>query len=98
MNEVLTRQFSALLRDPVQPAASSAGAGVAPGASSSGTADAEAETADDLGAFGWLRGIRDRAITLELRKATGHMLAIDYSGLEIEFDLSGDIILYALSG
>ena len=29
---------------------------------------AEADAADDLGAFGWLRGIRDRAVMLELRK------------------------------
>ena len=29
------------------------------------------ETADDLGAFGFLRGIRDRAIMLELRHCNG---------------------------
>ena len=34
----------------------------------------EGETADDLGAFGWLRG-RDRAIMLELRKKNGNIVA-----------------------
>ncbi len=54
----------------------------------------EPETADDLGAFGWLRG-RDRAIMLELRKKNGNVLAIGYSWLErVEFDPSEGITLH----
>ena len=54
----------------------------------------EAETADDLGAFGWLRG-RDRAIMLELRKKNGNIVAVGYSWLErVEFDPSEGITLH----
>lgn len=42
---------------------------------------AEPET-DDLGCFGWLRGVRDRAIMLELRKKDGHVLAVGYAWIE----------------
>ncbi len=35
-------------------------------------------SADDLGSFGWLRGIRDRAIMLELRQKNGNVVAIGY--------------------
>ena len=42
---------------------------------------AEPET-DDLGCFGWLRGVRDRAIMLELRKNDGHVLAVGYAWIE----------------
>ena len=56
----------------------------------------EAEEADELGAFGWLRGIRDRAIMLELRKKGGSILAIGYSWLErAEYDPSIGITLHA---
>jgi hypothetical protein len=55
----------------------------------------EAETADDLGAFGWLRG-RERAIMLELRKSNGNIVAIGYSWLErVEFDPTEGITLHA---
>lgn len=48
----------------------------------------------DLGAFGWLRGMRERAVMLELRKKTGHILAVGYSWLErMEFDPSEGITL-----
>ncbi len=54
----------------------------------------EIEIADDLGAFGWLRG-RDRAIMLELRKHNGNIVAVGYSWLErVEFDPSEGITLH----
>ena len=49
---------------------------------------------DNLGAFGWLRGIRDRAIMLEVRKKDGNILAFGYAWLErAEFDPSEGITL-----
>lgn len=42
----------------------------------------ESETTDDYGAFGWLRGIRDRALYLELRKKDGTITALGYPWLE----------------
>ncbi|HEY4311657.1 MAG TPA: hypothetical protein VGN12_19580 [Pirellulales bacterium] len=52
------------------------------------------EYADDLGSFGWLRGVRERAMMLELRKKDGNILAVSYSWLErIEFDPSVGITL-----
>ena len=60
----------------------------------SGAAE-EIETADDFGTFGWLRGIRDRAAMLELRKANGNILAVGYGWLErVEFDPSDGITLH----
>jgi hypothetical protein len=57
----------------------------------------EAELTDDLGAFGWLRGSRERAIMLELRKKDGNILAIGYGWLErMAFDRSDGITLYAV--
>ncbi len=41
----------------------------------------EAET-EDLGCFGWLRGVRDRSIMLELRRKDGHVLAVGYAWIE----------------
>jgi len=50
---------------------------------------------DDLGCFGWLRGVRDRAPMLELRKKTGSILAVGYAWLErAEFDPSEGIALH----
>ncbi|QDV90907.1 hypothetical protein RAS2_19920 [Phycisphaerae bacterium RAS2] len=55
---------------------------------------ADTEAADDLGAFGWLRGIRDRAVCLELRKSDGNILAVSYGYIEkAEFDPSEGITL-----
>lgn len=55
---------------------------------------ADTEAADDLGAFGWLRGIRDRAVSLELRKSDGNILAVSYGYIEkAEFDPSEGITL-----
>jgi hypothetical protein len=57
----------------------------------------EADAADDLGCFGWLRGIRDRAVMLELRKRSGNIMAIAYSLLErAEFDPSEGITLHTM--
>lgn len=54
------------------------------------------ELTDDLGSFGWLRGIRDRCPMLELRKKNGNVLAVGYGWIErIEFDPSEGITLRA---
>ena len=55
----------------------------------------EVQEFDDLGSFGWLRGVRDRAIMLELRKKNGNVLAVGYAWLErAEFDPSVGITLH----
>ena len=55
----------------------------------------ETDEADDCGCFGWLRGVRDRSIMLELRKKDGHILAVSYSWLErVEFDPEEGITLH----
>ncbi len=55
------------------------------------------ENADDLGAFGHLRGLRDRAIMLELRKKDGSITAIGYGYVErAEYDPSEGITLHVL--
>lgn len=55
------------------------------------------EAAEDLGAFGWLRGVRERAIMLELRKKSGNVMAIGYSWIErVEYDPSSGLTLHAL--
>jgi hypothetical protein len=42
---------------------------------------------ENFGAFGWLRGIRDRAVMLEFRCRDGSVVALNYSWLErIDFD------------
>jgi hypothetical protein len=57
---------------------------------------AETNACDDLGAFGWMRGIRDRAVSLELRRKDGSILAIGYGWLErVQFDPSEGITLSA---
>lgn len=54
----------------------------------------EAEVVQDCGAFGFLRGIRDRAIMLELRKKDGSIRAFGYGWLQaVEFDPSGCVSL-----
>ena len=56
--------------------------------------DDQAEV-DDLGSFGWLRGIRDRAIMLEFRQKDGNSVAFDYSWLrKVEFNPSEGITLH----
>jgi hypothetical protein len=55
----------------------------------------ESDEAENLGCFGWLRGVRDRSIMLELRKKDGHVLAIGYSWLErVEFQPDEGITLH----
>lgn len=50
---------------------------------------------DNLGPFGWLRGARDRAVMLELRKKDGNVLAVGYAWLErAEYDPSVGITLH----
>ena len=57
----------------------------------------EGEGAEDFGSFGWLRGIRDRAVMLELRKANGNIMAIGYAWLErAEFNPSEGITLHGV--
>jgi hypothetical protein len=50
---------------------------------------------NDFGCFGWLRGSRERAVMLELRKKNGDILAIGYHRIdEAEFDPSEGITLH----
>ena len=42
----------------------------------------DAEGTDDFGSFGWLRGVRDRAVMLELRLKNGNIIALGYSWLD----------------
>lgn len=54
----------------------------------------ETDGFEDCGAFGWLRGIRDRAIMLEIRHKNGHITALGYAWLDsAEFDPSDGINL-----
>jgi hypothetical protein len=60
-------------------------------------AGSEGDASEDLGAFGWLRGLRDRSIMLELRRKSGNVTAIGYGWIErIDFDPSEGITLHAL--
>lgn len=60
------------------------------------TATPSSSETDDLGAFGWLRGIKDRAIALELRKKDGNIVAFSYGYVSsVEFDPSEGITLHA---
>ena len=55
----------------------------------------DAEGAEDLGSFGFLRGTRDRAMMLELRKKTGNIRGVAYGWIQtIDFDPSSGITLY----
>jgi hypothetical protein len=54
----------------------------------------EADSLEDLGVFGWLRGVRDRAIMLELRHKDGTISSYGYAWLKkAKFDPSGEIML-----
>jgi hypothetical protein len=48
---------------------------------------------DDLGVFGFLRGSKERAPMLELRKCNGNILAVCYGMFEVEFNPSEGITL-----
>ena len=52
-------------------------------ANSSTGSEQDGEGAEDYGAFGWLRGIRDRALMLELRKKDGSIIAFGYAWLNV---------------
>ena len=55
----------------------------------------DADGTEDLGAFGWLRGPRDRSIMLELRKRDGNIMAIGYGFIDkIALDPSEGISLH----
>lgn len=57
--------------------------------------DATTESFDDFGAFGWLRGVKERSIMLELRKKDGNVQAVGYAWLErATFDPSVGITLH----
>jgi hypothetical protein len=52
------------------------------------------EPPEELGAFGWLRGSRERAVMLELRRKDGSITALGYAWLErAEYDPSEGITL-----
>ena len=54
----------------------------------------EAEPETDAGAFGYLRGVRDRALMLELRLRDGNVVALSYALLDrADFDPSDGIRL-----
>lgn len=57
------------------------------------TVVAELET-DDLGSFGWLRGVKEFSRMLELRRKDGSILAVGYGYLDhVEFSPSEGITL-----
>lgn len=59
-----------------------------------GTAEVEDDLSDNLLAFGWLRGVRDQAIMLEVRHSDGRITALAYGLLErAEFNPSDGITL-----
>lgn len=52
-------------------------------------ATVDPDAADDLGSFGLLRGVRERAQMLVLRRASGDQLAVSYACIDrIEFNPS----------
>lgn len=54
---------------------------------------------EDHGAFGWLRGVKERSLMLELRLRTGQILALGYAWIDsIDFDPSDGITLHAGGG
>jgi hypothetical protein len=64
------------------------------GAEDGGISDAEGT--ENLGNFGLLRGTRDRAQMLELRRKGGDIRAIGYGWIhKVDFDPSGLLTLYA---
>ena len=60
-----------------------------------GEADSELEGDEDLGSFGWLRGMRERAVMLEIRHKDGNLNAIAYAMIEkLEFNPSEGITIH----
>lgn len=59
----------------------------------------EPEAVESYQCFGYLRGARDRALMLQLKKRNGNVLAIGYAWLEqAEFDRSEGITLHSSAG
>lgn len=55
----------------------------------------EESEADDLGSFGFLRGVKDRAMMLEFRLKDGNSVAFDYGWLrKVEFNPSDGLVLH----
>ena len=60
-----------------------------------GISGEDTEEVEDVGFFGWLRGTRDRAVMLELRKKDGSVVAYDYAILrKVELDPSQGVTLH----
>jgi hypothetical protein len=58
-------------------------------------APGESDGTEDLGCFGWLRGVRDRALMLEVRHRDGNVSGFGYAWLDrLEFDPSEGITLH----
>jgi hypothetical protein len=58
-------------------------------------AEQDGDGAEDYGAFGWLRGVRDRAVMLELRKKDGSVSAFGYAWLErVEYEPTTGLTLH----
>lgn len=54
----------------------------------------EPDESDDCGAFGWLRGPRERAMMLEIRERSGEISLFSYAFLHpVFYDPSGQLIL-----
>lgn len=59
------------------------------------TEEVDAEAADHAGFFGFLRGVRDRAQMIELRRKDGSIMAVGYGWLDrAEYDPSEGITLF----
>ncbi len=55
----------------------------------------DADDIEDLGAFGYLRGIKDRAVMLEFRMKDGNSVAFDYGWLrKVEYNPSEGVTLH----
>jgi hypothetical protein len=66
-----------------------------PEESNANAPDSDGEAADELGCWGWLRGVRDRAQMIELRRKDGHIMAVGYGWLDrAEYEPSEGITLY----
>jgi hypothetical protein len=65
------------------------------GDSVDGASAPDTDGTENLGAFGFLRGNRDRSEMLELRKKTGNIRAIGYGWIgKVDFDPSAGITLF----
>jgi hypothetical protein len=54
----------------------------------------DGDDAENFGSFGWMRGVRDRSVCLELRKKSGAILAVPYAYISrIEYQPSGQILI-----